>query len=151
MSASASPAYPISLPAGFAPGFALGYADTGGDFVLVQPAAPLPVQIMDGTPATAPPPALEGTATGALLAGPFTPASDTSVHLSLWGDWTGAVQLERAASPTSPRLPTTAAGAVWGRFTANACEQVWSENEAGAVLYLAIAVTGGTLHYRVAQ
>ena len=106
---------------------------------------------MDGAPATAPPPTLEGTATGVLLAGPFAPAGDAPVHLSLWGDWMGTVQLERAASPTSPHLPTTAAGAVWGRFTANACEQVWSENEAGAVLYLAIAVTSGTLHYRVVQ
>ena len=39
----------------------------------------------------------------------------------------------------------------WARFTANACEAVWAESEAGAGLYLAIAVTAGTLHYRIAQ
>lgn len=151
MSAPVSAAYPISVPAGFAPAFALGYADTDDAFALVRQAAPLPVQVINGEPASPPPPALEGLATGTALAGPFTPTTDRPVHLALWGEWTGTVQLERAASPSSPHLPTTAAGGVWGRFSANACEQVWSESEDGAVLYLAITVTGGTLHYRVAQ
>ena len=56
-----------------------------------------------------------------------------------------------AAGPDEPRLPVTAGGAAWARFTANACEAVWAESEAGAGLYLAIAVTAGTLHYRIAQ
>ena len=146
-----SPPYPISVPAGFAPAFALGYAGQSGDLALVAPTAPLPVQIMNDVPTGPGAAPLTGSATGALLAGPFTPRSTAPVILALWGEWTGTVQLERAAGPDEPRLPVTAGGAAWARFTANACEAVWAESEAGAGLYLAIAVTAGTLHYRIAQ
>ena len=146
-----SAAYPIAIPAGFAPAFALGYADSDGTFAPVAQATPLPVHIMNTELSGTPPAPLEGLAPGVVLAGPFTPMTDRPVHLALWGTWTGTVQLERAATIASPRLPTTAAGALWGHFTANACEQVWSECEAGAALYLAIAVATGTLHYQVAQ
>lgn len=145
------PSSPIAIPAGYAPAFALGYADDAGALALVAQAAPLPVQIMnDGSPGSAPPP-LEGSTGGTLLAGPFLPLPEAPVALCLWGTWQGTVQLQRAAGGGAPRLPVTLAGSPWGRFTANACEPVWTESAAGAELYLAIAVATGTLHYRLAQ
>ncbi len=152
-----SSSIPISLPAGFAPAFALGYAGQGGDLALVAPSTPLPVQIMNESPAETeqpaipPPEPLEGSATGTILVGPFTPQPDRPVMLALWGEWSGTLQLERAAHSGAPRLPTTVAGAPWGRFTGNACEAVWSESEAGAQLFLSIAAASGTLNYRIAQ
>ena len=145
------PPFPISLPAGYAPAVALGYADETGALTLVAGAAPLPVRIADtAEPGPANPP-LEGSATGAFLEGPFQPKPGTPVTLALWGTWEGTVQLERSAGSGAPRLPTTMAGEPWGAFTANACEPVWVESESAAELYLAITVTSGTLHYRIAQ
>lgn len=144
------PSSPIAVPAGYAPAVALGYADPAGNLALVAEASPLPVQIVNDETGTAPQP-LAGSAGGTLLAGPFLPLPNTPVTLSLWGAWQGTVQLERAADSDAPRLPTTVAGGAWGRFTANACEPVWTESAPGAELYLAIAVTSGTLNYRLAQ
>ena len=145
----ASP-FPITAPAGYAPAFALGYADPAGDLSLVAQTAPLPVQIMNTQQSDAPPPALEGTAGGLVLAGPFRPAPGVPVVLTLWGEWEGSVQLERKVA-AGPRLPITVAGSPWARFAANACEPVWVESEQEADLYLGIAITSGTLNYRIAQ
>lgn len=145
------PPFPISAPAGYAPAFALGYADETGALALVTGATPLPVRMTDTDEPGAAAPPLEGSTSGAFLEGPFQPRPDTPVILALWGTWEGTVQLERTATGGAPRLPTTMAGEPWGTFTANACEPVWVENEPTAELYLAITVTSGTLHYRIAQ
>ena len=47
--------------------------------------------------------------------------------------------------------PLAVAGAAWAQFTGNACEPVWEEIDPEATLYLDIALTAGTLHYRIAQ
>lgn len=147
-----SPPFPITFPAGYAPAFALGYADNAGDFALVALDAPLPVQNVDSAQVSVPVPApLEGSATTTVAIGPFAPAANLPVVLSLAGAWQGTVQLERSTDNGATRLPVTVGGAPWGRFSANACEPVWIENEDGAELYLAIAVTSGTLSYRIAQ
>ncbi|WP_324697655.1 hypothetical protein [Novosphingobium sp. RL4] len=45
----------------------------------------------------------------------------------------------------------TVAGTPWATFSANACEQVWTEEENGVALYLDITLASGTLVYRLAQ
>jgi hypothetical protein len=39
----------------------------------------------------------------------------------------------------------------WARFTANCNEVAWQEVEEGATLYLDIALTSGSVIYRVSQ
>jgi hypothetical protein len=39
----------------------------------------------------------------------------------------------------------------WASFTGNANEVVWQEGEQGASFYLNIAVTSGTVSYRLSQ
>ena len=151
------PDQPISLPAGYAPAFAVGYSTQDGQLAVVDDATPLPVSFsttqpipvdVSGGPAPAP---LVGQADAAVLAGPFEPAANRPVFVTLAGTWQGRVQVERSTDGGATRHPLTVAGLAWGGFTANACEPVWVENEAGAQLYLAIEVTSGTLDYRVSQ
>jgi hypothetical protein len=73
------------------------------------------------------------------------------VVLSLSGIWEGTVQLMRSTDLGVTLHPVTAGGLAWGRYTANACEPVLEEQEAGAQLYLDIALTSGAVSYRIAQ
>ncbi len=145
---------PVKTPGGFAPAMALGQTDANGNIVLIGPDNPLPVSGATGgggasiTPAPA---ALEGNASADTLAGPFDPASNRPVYVQLSGTWEGAVTLKRSTDGGATLLPLTIAGGAWGVFSANVCEPVWEENEAGAALYLDIALTSGTLTYRVSQ
>lgn len=138
---------PISLPANYAQAIAVGYADASGNISLVDSATPLPVAI-----ATAAPPApLSGTASANVSVGPFAPVAGAPVTLRLTGTWSGTVQLSRSSDAGATRSPVTAGGLEWARFTGNACEQVWQESEAGALLYLDIVITSGEVAYRVSQ
>jgi len=141
---------PISLPAGYASAFAVGYAGASGELALVDSANPLPVQTMNSSPGPTPSP-LEGMSSADLLAGPFSPARDTPVILTLNGQWEGSVQVERSVDGGTTRHKLTAAGLPWGLYTTNACEAVWSEAEDQAELYLDITISSGTLSYRLAQ
>lgn len=71
--------------------------------------------------------------------------------LALSGTWTGTVAINRSTNGGTTKLPLTVGGAAWGQYTANVCEPVWEENETGAALYLDVALTSGTLTYRLAQ
>jgi len=142
------PDSPISTPAGYAPAFAIGFSDAGS-LAMVDAARPLPVTIQAATGAMPTP--LQGSATGTAQAGPFAPAADRAVMLTLSGSWQGTVQVKRSTDGGSTRLPLTMGGTPWGSYAANACEQVWQESESGAALYLDIALTSGTLTYRLAQ
>jgi hypothetical protein len=71
--------------------------------------------------------------------------------LQLSGTWTGTVKLLRSSDGGTTKLPLTLAGAAWGQFTANCCEPVWEESETAATLWLDVALTSGTLAYRLAQ
>ena len=138
---------PLQTPGGFAPTFALGVDDGTGHLEIVAGSRPLPVH-------AAPPPAPAAMAgeTGAdLLAGPFTPSALAAIYCSLSGDWEGTVTLKRSTDGGANLLPLTLAGSAWGVFTANACEPVWEESEAGATLWLDCRITSGTLAYRVSQ
>ena len=151
------PDQPISLPAGYAPAFAIGYATQDGQLAVVDDNKPLPVSFansqpipvdMSGGPVPAP---LSGQADADTVAGPFVPAAGRPVFLTLSGNWEGSVQVERSTDGGATRHALTVAGLPWGGFTANACEPVWVENEADAQLYLAIEITSGTAEYRVSQ
>lgn len=141
--------HPIAPPAGYVPPAAAAFADDAGDCVLVSAARPLPVTL-----AAAPgdvPAALAGTTTTAVLAGPFAAVQDRPIMIELTGQWQGTVDVQRSRDGGATRTALTAGGLPWGRFTANACETVWQETEAGVTFYLAIDLTAGTLTYRVAQ
>ncbi|MDG5747846.1 hypothetical protein P8Q88_06605 [Qipengyuania sp. XHP0207] len=138
---------PIEAPGGFAPVLALGRDDGTGHLALVSPQAPLPV-VASAPAATEP---LEGTTSVAMVAGPFEPAAFAPVYLTLTGDWKGEVRMLRSTDGGVTKAPVTLAGATWGLYTADVCEPVWQESEAGAQLWLDVAPISGTLAYRLAQ
>ncbi|WP_159980026.1 MULTISPECIES: hypothetical protein [unclassified Novosphingobium] len=139
---------PISLPGGYAPAFAIGFADAqSGMLSLVDGARPLPVQTV--TPAVAQ--SLEGTASVNGSVGPFVPAPGRPVYITLAGNWQGTVTVQRSTDVGATRYPLTVGGQAWGIYQANACEPIWEEYENGAALYLSIVMTAGSLRYRFAQ
>ena len=86
-----------------------------------------------------------------MLVGPIVPAALVPVFVTLSGEWTGTARLLRSVDGGLTKHPLTAGGAVWGAFSANACEPVWVESEDGAALYLELTPTSGTIAYRLAQ
>jgi hypothetical protein len=137
---------PIQSPSGYAATRAVAFADVDGNALLVSNAAPLPV-IQGAVPATP----LAGSAAASTVIGPYQPALDRPAMLTLSGTWAGTVRLLRSTDGGTTKLPVTVAGDTWALFTANCCEPVWDESEASAQLYLDIALTSGTLTYRIAQ
>lgn len=141
---------PVSAPAGFAPLAAIGFTQADATLAPVSTATPLPVALQP-LPPLPPVPPLEGTASGAAAAGPFAPEIGRPVILTLSGRWTGTVWLLRSADGGTTRTPLTVGGLPWASFTANCCEPVWEEGSSGAELYLDIALSSGTLAYRIEQ
>jgi hypothetical protein len=137
---------PIQAPSGYAATRALAFADTDGSALLASSATPLPVTL-----GTAPTSALTGTATVSAQVGPYQPAIGRESVLTLSGSWTGTVRVLRSTDGGTTKLPLTVAGSPWAQFTGNCCEPVWDEIEAAARLYLDIALTAGSLNYRIAQ
>lgn len=138
----------ISTPAGFAPAFAMGFADPANRLEKVSRTSPLPVGIASA-PSTAA--ALTGEAITSLLAGPFTPDGQAPVVVTLAGDWSGEARLMRSADNGITLHGLRVAGLEWGVFTANGSEQVWSESELGTTFWLDISITSGSCMYRVSQ
>ena len=151
------PNHPISLPAGYAPAFAIGFSADTGELAIVENNKPLPVNLANETPIltqAAQPnaaPALEGQTSATMVAGPFVAVSGKPVIIQLAGTWQGTVELQRSVDSGATLHGLTIAGQPWARFSANACEPVWSEDEAGAELYIAISMVSGTLEYRLSQ
>ena len=141
------PPTPIQSPASYVPIRAAAYADLDGTSLLVSASNPMPVSI--GASAAAAAVAGSTSATG--IIGPYIPAPGRPVVLALTGTWSGTVSVKRSTDGGTTKLPLTVGGAPWGQFTANACEPIWEENEAGAGFYLDVALTSGTLTYRLAQ
>ena len=148
---------PIKTPAGYVPAFALGFSGPEGELEIVEAAKPLPVALSSDAPLVvtqqfpdAPVP-VEGTSIASELVGPFTPVAGRPVVLSLSGTWEGTAQLMRSIDGGITLHPITVGGFIWGRYTANACEPVWEEQEQGAQLHLDIVLTSGTISYRIAQ
>lgn len=140
---------PITAPAGYYPPFAIAFADEGGDGQVVGTASPLPVTLVPDEPETSTP--LAGSASASGVLGPFTPAPDRPIWLSLSGTWSGSVSVKRSVDGGTNKLPLTAGGLPWAAFTSNACEPVAEESAAGATYYLDVTLTSGTLAYRLAQ
>lgn len=138
----------VEVPAGFVPQYAMAFGAVDAPAVAVHQDNPLPVQAVR-KPATSSP--LTGTTTTSGLIGPFVPELERPIWITLGGEWSGSVELLRAANGGEAPLPLTAGGARWGRFTANANEAVADESEAGAHYYLSATLLGGALTYRVAQ
>jgi hypothetical protein len=136
----------IAAPAGYAPTYATGFADAGGQFTLVSHASPLPV----ATAAPAPEP-LAGQTSAAMLAGPFAATVGRAIVVTLAGEWSGTVRLLRSTDGGVTLVPLRAAGSAWGQYSEPGCEQAWSETEQGVSFYLDIALVSGTLDYRVSQ
>lgn len=136
----------ISTPAGFAPAYAVGFSDPTGKLALVSDTAPLPVAT------AAPPPApLVGLSSASEVVGPFSPTVGRVILVTLDGEWDGTVRLLRSTDGGITKLPLRAGGASWAEFTRPGCEQAWTVTEAGATFYLDIALTSGTVAYRVSQ
>ena len=139
---------PVSIlsPSGYATTRAVAFADTDGSALLASAISPLPVTL--GTAPTTP---LSGAATISTVAGPYQPALGREAILTLSGSWTGTVRVLRSTDGGTTKLPLTVAGSPWAQFTGNCCEPIWDETEAAARLYLDIALTSGSLGYRIAQ
>ena len=136
----------ISVPAGFAPAYAVGFAGTGGGLALVSSTDPLPVVI--SAPAPAP---LIGQSATPTVVGPFNATVGRAIVVALAGEWTGTVRLLRSTDGGTTRLPLRVAGGAWAEYAASGCEQAWSETEEGASFYLDIALESGSVAYRVSQ
>ncbi|PLK27035.1 hypothetical protein C0V78_09175 [Novosphingobium sp. TH158] len=125
----------------------MAFANAAGESDIVSAANPLPVA---SAPQAAPAP-LAGTANLTGTVGPFLPVPGRPVMLSLSGTWSGQVQILRSTDGGTVKLPLTALGQPYGSYTANLCEPVWDEGEAGAALYLQITLASGSLAYRMGQ
>lgn len=136
----------INFPAQYAPGVAIAWGNVNNQAQVVSQSAPLPTNSIL-TPTTA----LTGTTSQSATVGPFTPVIGRSVMMALSGNWSGSVQLMRIAPGQAAMLPVTLGGTPWALYTVNCCEAVWDENELGALLYLAITLTSGTITYRLGQ
>ncbi|MGX7896345.1 hypothetical protein [Tsuneonella sp. HG222] len=139
---------PIETPAGYAPAYAVGYADPAGNYAAVTAAQPLPVTL-DAVVASPPP--LTGEATGSMIAGPFAAVAGRVVSVTLDGSWQGTATLLRSTDGGATRQALRIAGQPWGQYAVPGTEQAWLETEDGAAFYLAVELTSGTLAYRVSQ
>lgn len=137
---------PIQNPATFVPSEAVAFADADGNSTTVSTVNPLPVNVQPLAN-----PALAGSTAASSVVGPFQPVLGRSVMLALSGSWTGTVRVLRSTDGGATRLPLTLGGSPWAQYAVNCCEAVWEEGEASARLYLDIALTSGTLTYRVGQ
>ena len=137
---------PITTPAGYAPAYAVGFADPAENLILVSDAERLPVASAPPAPA-----ALAGQAALSAQAGPFAAVSGRIVSVTLGGTWEGTVSLLRSTDGGITLSPLRVAGQPWAQFTAPGCEQAWLETEEGATFFLDIQLSSGTLDYRVSQ
>ena len=138
--------YPIEAPAGYAPAYAVGYADPAEDLILVSESERLPVAA--AAPALAP---LVGQSSVSTQAGPFDAVPDRVVLVTLGGVWEGTVRLLRSIDGGATLHQLRAAGEPWAEYTQPGCEQAWLETQEGASFYLDIALASGTVDYRVSQ
>lgn len=137
---------PIQSPSGYAATRAVAFADGDDNAILASAANPLPVTL-----GMAPTAALGGTTSASGMFGPYQPALGRGAILTLAGAWAGTVKVLRSVDGGTTKLPLTLAGTLWGQFSGNCCEPVWEESEAAATLWLDVALSSGSLTYRLAQ
>lgn len=138
---------PILAPGHFVPLGAMAFGLPGGSATSVTRDTPLPVATRitaaEGLP-------LSGTTSATDIIGPFHPELGRPVILTLAGTWAGTVTLQRSIDGGSTIDAATLAGDPLV-YSANLQEPVWIETEAGASLWLDIALADGTLAYRISQ
>jgi hypothetical protein len=141
--------HPIHAPAGYIPQHAIVFAAGDGAAMAVSHAAPLPVAPGIAAAASAP---LVGTAGASTVAGPFAPQLGRPIWLTLSGSWSGSVQLLRSTDGGTTRLPPSYAdGSPRPSYAGAVNAPVAEETVAGATWYLAVALTAGTLSFRMEQ
>lgn len=136
---------PIAAPAGYAPSYALGFADPARNLVMVSEETRLPIAAAAPAPA-----ALAGQASASMQAGPYLAVPGRIVSVTLDGAWEGTVTLLRSTDAGATLSPLHVAGEPWAQFTRPGCEQAWLETE-GASFYLDIQLASGSVAYRVSQ
>ena len=141
------PSAVLRSPAGYLTSVAVAFSNVDGNADHVSATNPLPISVM---PVSADAPVAGSTAVSVLTA-PFHPQLGRAVMLTISGTWTGLVRLVRSTDGGATRVGLTAMGATYGEYAANICEPVWEESEAAALLYLDIAITSGSLTYRMGQ
>ena len=137
---------PIQTPAGYAPAYAVGYADPADNLILVSEVEPLPVASAAPAPA-----AFVGQTSTSLVAGPFEAVAGRVVTVTLGGTWQGTVRLLRSTDGGSTLVDLRVAGERWAEYNQPGCEQAWLETEDGASFYLDVQLASGTADYRVSQ
>jgi len=137
---------PITVPAGYAPAFAVGFSDPSEQLTIVGEGARLPVSV--AAPAPAP---VAGQSSVPELVGPFNATAGRVVSVTLGGAWEGTVRLLRSTDGGTTKVPLRVGGIDWGEYTSPGCEQAWVESEDGASFYLDIALVSGSVAYRVSQ
>ncbi|WP_336961766.1 hypothetical protein [Sphingobium aquiterrae] len=138
----------VDAPASFVPQQAIAFGSLGGPAVAVDAANPLPTV---ARPVAAQSMPLAGSASASGLIGPFQPELGRAIWVTLGGSWTGSVTVKRSVDGGATTQGLTIGGSSWAVFAANVNEPVAEESEAAASYYLDVALTSGTLTYRVAQ
>jgi hypothetical protein len=134
------------MPAGYAPAFALGFADATHNLNIVSDGLRLPVAF--AAPPQAP---LAGETGNSIVAGPFAATAGRVITVTLDGTWDGMVRLLRSTDGGVTMVPLRVGGSAWAEYTDPGCEQAWTESEEGVSFYLDIALNSGTVAYRVSQ
>lgn len=141
----------VQAPGGYVPLASISFGSTGSDAVPVDAAHPLPVATRPGQAAAASAP-LSGVTAASTVAGPFVPELGRPVWVTLNGTWAGTASVRRSIDGGATRLSLTfvdgSPKAVW---SGNVNAAIGEESVAGAQLFLEIALTSGTLTYRVEQ
>ncbi len=138
----------VLAPSRFVPEHATAFARRDGTAVRVDADNPLPI-----TPVTAAAgsTALAGATSVSGSFGPFAPDLGRTIWISLSGTWAGTAQVLRSIDGGTTKLPLTLGGQAWASFSAGAQEPIGEESVAGVTYWLAVALTSGTLAYRVQQ
>lgn len=138
---------PILAPGHFVPLGAMAFGTPGESATAVTGDTPLPVATRTLAAEVTP---LTGTTSASETVGPFHPELSRPVILTLSGTWTGTVTLTRSVDGGATTATATLAVEPLA-YSSNLQEPVWIETEAAASLWLDIALTDGTLAYRISQ
>lgn len=128
--------------------FYIGVRDTNGADREVGDQTPLPVAQAWRASETLP---LSGSTSASGVIGPLSPDLGRPVWLTLSGTWSGTVTVKRSVDGGASKQALTLAGSPWAVFTANVQEPVAEESVSGAAYYLDVALSSGTLMYRMGQ
>lgn len=142
------PSKPVTSPAAFVPETAISFGERDMPATPVSAQSPLPVAQRMTAASVAP---LTGSTTISAISAAFTPDLGRPIWITLSGTWTGTVTVRRSVDDGVTRLPLTVAESPWGVFTANAQEAVGEESVAGARWYVDVALTSGSVDYRMEQ